>query len=191
MKAKFKVGDKVKILDGSEIRNYCGGWVSRMEKYIGKYATVAEIDKKGGDARIGYRFKEYCFLWDERGLAPAKSETIIIYRKDNEVVALDKGTGKKGIAKCSPEDEFDFMIGAKLAFERLTTERKVPPVYFTGKVVCVETDTLNFTKGKIYEFKDGFVISDKGVRLPLCFQAVRDIYDLNSKFKSQFIEIVE
>lgn len=52
-------------------------------------------------------------------LVDDKTENIIIYRKDNEVVALDKSSGEKGIAKCSPDDEFDFMTGAKLAFERL------------------------------------------------------------------------
>lgn len=52
------------------------------------------------------------------------NETIVIYRKDNEVIALDKATGKKAIAKCSPEDTFDFNIGAKLAFERLMNGNK-------------------------------------------------------------------
>lgn len=49
-----------------------------------------------------------------------KNECIVIYRKDNEVIALDKSTGKKAVAKCSPEDTFDFKTGAKIAFDRLT-----------------------------------------------------------------------
>ena len=48
------------------------------------------------------------------------NECIVIYRKDNKVIALDKTTGNKGVAKCSPDDEFNFETGAKLAFERLT-----------------------------------------------------------------------
>ena len=53
-----------------------------------------------------------------------KNETIVIYRKGREVIALDKRTGKKGIARCNPADEFDFEAGAKLAFERLFAEQK-------------------------------------------------------------------
>ena len=50
----------------------------------------------------------------------AKKECIVIYRKGSETVALDKTTGKKAVAKCSPEDTYDFYTGAQLAFERLT-----------------------------------------------------------------------
>lgn len=52
----------------------------------------------------------------------AKQETIVIYRNDNKVVALDKTTGEKAEAKCNPADEFDFRTGAKLAFNRLMGE---------------------------------------------------------------------
>lgn len=52
--------------------------------------------------------------------------TIVIYRNDNKVVALDKSTGKKAEAKCNPADEFDFRTGAKLAFNRLMGEYVKP-----------------------------------------------------------------
>lgn len=52
--------------------------------------------------------------------------TIVIYRKDNKVVALDKSTGEKTEAKCNPADEFDFRTGAKLAFNRLMGEDVKP-----------------------------------------------------------------
>lgn len=48
-------------------------------------------------------------------------ETIVIYRENNSVIALDKISGKRAVAKCSPDDKFDFNIGAKLAFKRLTS----------------------------------------------------------------------
>lgn len=52
-------------------------------------------------------------------------ETIVIYRKDNKIIALDKSTGEKAEARCHPADDFDFHIGARIAFERLTgTEKK-------------------------------------------------------------------
>lgn len=52
--------------------------------------------------------------------------TIVIYRKDNKVVALDKSTGEKAEANCNPADEFDFRTGAKLAFNRLMGEDVKP-----------------------------------------------------------------
>lgn len=58
----------------------------------------------------------------DKSLKKINSETIVIYRKDNEVTALDKSTGKKAIARCNPADEFDFRTGAKLAFSRLMGE---------------------------------------------------------------------
>lgn len=55
-------------------------------------------------------------------LKKVRSETIVIYRNDNKVIALDKSTGEKAEAKCNPADEFDFRTGAKLAFNRLMGE---------------------------------------------------------------------
>lgn len=121
---KFKKGDKVRILDGSKIEDYAGGWyVCGMEKYVGRVATVQRGETFACKTR-------YCltdcggYVWDERGLELVTDEQIIIYRKDDEVIALDKSSGVKGVAKCSPEDKFDFKIGAKLAFERLIGEVK-------------------------------------------------------------------
>lgn len=191
MKAKFKIGDRVRILNGAVIPNYTHGWGYTMSKHIGKITTV--IDKIDFGDKIGYRLKEDngYFTWDERGLAPVKPETIVIYRKDNEVIALDKTTGEKGVARCSPKDEFNFMTGAKLAFERLTSLHKEPPVYFTGKVVCINNATSVFTKGRIYEFKNGYCVNDLGVRMPISTNPILNADDMNARFYSDFIEIVE
>ena len=70
--------------------------------------------------------------------------TIVIYRKDNKVIALDKSTGEKAEANCNPADKFDFRTGAKLAFNRLMGEDAKPCLipYKNGdifKVNCVTT----------------------------------------------------
>lgn len=41
-----------------------------------------------------------------------------------KVIAKDLDSGKTGVAKCNPTDEFDFYTGAKLAFSRLCGEDK-------------------------------------------------------------------
>lgn len=119
--AKFKKGDKVRILDGSRISNYTGSWTPRMNYFIDKIATIDTLEEFS-NGRIGYHMeeKEFNFVYDERGLELVNPETIVIYRKNNKVIALDKSTGKKATARCNPADTFDFMTGAKLAFDRLT-----------------------------------------------------------------------
>ena len=47
------------------------------------------------------------------------NKPIVIYRVGRTVIALDQNTDETGVAKCHPTDDFDFSVGAKLAFERL------------------------------------------------------------------------
>lgn len=119
--AKFKKGDKVRILDGSMIGNYTGGWVDDMNEYVGKVATIECADHNFLGGNVGYYLPEFGYTFDERGLELV-NETIVIYRDDQKVIALDKSTGKTATARCNPADTFNFMTGAKLAFDRLTDE---------------------------------------------------------------------
>lgn len=129
---KFKVGDKVRILDGSKIKNYAGVWVKSMGRFVGKVETIYGIEEFSNGI-VGYKLHNTRgFTFDERGLERCVNETIAIYRKGNEVIALDKATGKEAIAKCSPEDTFDFNIGAKLAFDRLMNSNKNTTVFKNG-----------------------------------------------------------
>jgi len=48
-----------------------------------------------------------------------KKPSIVIFRRGREVIAKDVATGNKGIAKCSPDDEFVFKTGASIALARL------------------------------------------------------------------------
>ena len=186
-KHKFKVGDKVRILDGSKIEFYCGGWVDYMKKYIGKTATISSVESYIGFP-TGYRLEEYDYKWDERGLELVKPEKIIIYRNDSEVIAKNILTGKTSVARCNPADEFDFEIGAKLAFGRLVGSEPEEPKYYNGKVVCVESRTPRFTTGKIYKVDNGALIDDDGL---LSAFRYKSLYDINETFLSTFIELVE
>lgn len=56
------------------------------------------------------------FEWDNKN---TKRKPVIIYQNGQDVIALDKETGEKAVAKRHPNDEFDFAIGAKIAFGRL------------------------------------------------------------------------
>lgn len=57
----------------------------------------------------------------------SENQSITIYQKVREVIAKNNITGKTATAKCHPEDEFDFSVGAKLALDRLIESEKFVP----------------------------------------------------------------
>ena len=122
--AKFKVGDKVEILDGSKIKNYTGNFTLPMKKYIGKTMKIAEINTHY-EGRTAYCMTETGYMWDERGLklVTDNNKKIVITTDGKTTTAKlydSKNVIKTVKAKCSPEDEFDFNTGALIAFGRLT-----------------------------------------------------------------------
>lgn len=119
---KFKVGDRV-----VEKINQKKGIVVDFSYISGNVLVKFDGWNKGHDGNANTRSgKTYsgnnCWYFEEELLEIIKDETIVIYRKDNKVIALDKSTGEKAEAKCNPADEFDFRTGAKLAFNRLMGE---------------------------------------------------------------------
>ena len=170
--SKFKVGDRVittcgvfavkKRMVGTVVDfNWCGGHV--LVKFDGWHNGH---DGRGNTASGKCYDGNACYYIPET-LLKKVNETIILYRKDNRVIALDKSTGEKAEAICSPEDTFDFHTGAKLGFQRLLGEPEaVPtpmpePVKYNGKVIFVKGD-CTFRTGHIYEVKDGKLIISGG-----------------------------
>lgn len=113
-KRKFKVGDKVRIKNFDK-RPCCWNREGKMDYLMGKEIRIEKFFSNGS-IEVDGRWAVSC---NEVELV---DETIVLYRKDNKVIALDKSTGKKAEACCNPADEFDFYIGAKLAFKRLMGE---------------------------------------------------------------------
>lgn len=96
-----------------------------------------------------------------------KTTTATMYRGDEKVIAT---------ARCAPEDKFDFMVGAKLAMERLNDE--INPKYYNGKVVCIKAGTDHWTVGKVYKVTDGLIVSDKYLVHPRSGKPYRDKADI-------------
>lgn len=186
-KSKFKVGDRVRILDGSKINDYAGGWTFSMKNYIGEIATI-KYASLGLDTHYHYRLEEFGYWWDERGLELVDLE-ILIYRNGSEVIAKNTLTGKTGVACCNSASEFDFNTGAKLAFERLINPKPKKPKYYSGKVVCVSSNSSFYTKGKVYEIKDGVGKDDAGDTMT--YKPVKSFEEFSQKMLSTFIELVE
>lgn len=121
---KFKVGDKVYLLDGSKISNFAGGWIpySPMEECVGEMAEITGIDSISKGYYIKLKNGDN-WTWDERAMMSKepkkKSESIVIYNDGRVVTALNKNTKEKCTAKCNPKDKYNFETGAIVAFSRL------------------------------------------------------------------------
>lgn len=113
---KFKVGErytsKLFVDKGAVIE------ITEISGDVVSYKDIAGRTYSVKNFEIGSLFSDM--------LKKVGSETIVIYRNDNKVIALDKSTGEKAEAKCNPADEFDFRTGAKLAFNRLMGEDVKP-----------------------------------------------------------------
>lgn len=108
---KFYVGDKVKVLDGSKIKNYTGGFTNAMEDDIGKIFTIESMKKYPGN-RYGFRYSEPLHLfggviYDKRGLelvergpnAPKRK------KKAKEGKTLERGELVKTFMKLTETDK--------------------------------------------------------------------------------------
>ena len=131
-KLQFKIGDLV-IIKRSNIEN--------LLPLAGKMGTV--INRSNSN-------DSYPYLVDipGRGTAWCEVECLVEDRPKDKIVITTDGVTitatlyakdgiRNGIAKCSPDDEFDFETGAKLAMSRLYPEKSkglafVPHLEFIG-----------------------------------------------------------
>lgn len=130
VKRKFKVGDRVKVKKDIVTlnRRTVGKCGTVKELLTDNYCSVEFDEFVGGHDCNGFAKEGHGWnhAEDALDLVKTQNETIVIYRKDNKVIALDKSTGEKAEAKCNPADEFDFRTGAKLAFNLLMGEDVKP-----------------------------------------------------------------
>jgi hypothetical protein len=121
---KYKVGDRVRVRRDLVVGRIYGGLdcLQPHKKECGKIFTI--MDSEEHDYHLngsGYWWSEEMLEEvDEMGKTVMRIEII----SDGKNVRAILGQ-KVAIAKCSPEDEFDLFIGAKLALERL--EEKCSP----------------------------------------------------------------
>lgn len=197
---KFKIGDHV-VVEKSNVSswNYGGktGVINRVDPY---YEYPYRIKMDDGSA------SSWCTV---SGLV-SNSEKIVITHDGKVTTATMYGVmGKKttATARCAPEDKFDFLVGAKLAMERLMekvtgSEPKVePPKYWTGRVVCIQTDNdahdKSFNVGRIYKVDNGKFTDNLNRVRPISSERVSSPEDLTaesgyfSDWAYKFIPLVE
>lgn len=117
-KLQFKIGDLV-IIKSSNIEN--------LLPLAGKMGTV--VDRSNSNDSYPYlidipgRGRAWCEV--EHLAKHSPKDTIVITTDGVTTTATlySKDGIQNGIAKCSPDDEFDFETGAKLAMSRLYPEK--------------------------------------------------------------------
>lgn len=138
-------------LDGRQIEY---GYPDKREKYL----TLSNVESHKSEGWKTVPFSEF-LLEETIGVIKRKGNTITVHMGDLH-----------GMAKCSPDDQFDLYTGCELALRRALGEKKKEPEkpkYYNGKMVCVENGGYSWwTVGKIYEYKDGIVTTDDGDKYP-------------------------
>ena len=100
---KMKVGDIVKIKENLKI------FASGMKKYRGKQAKITHVTEKFYRLDID----DEKWAWTDDMLEPVSSKKYEVIVEGNTVTVKDS-KGNEGIAKCSPEDEFNLSTGISL-----------------------------------------------------------------------------
>ena len=119
---KYKVGDKVRIRKDL-IVGMGHGVVRVTENMLGLAGSIATVKRIIASREYLLDISER-YIWTDEMLEDVESGVLMIkiYQDGNRVIA--KKEGKFGVARCSPEDKFDILTGAKLALERLEEECK-------------------------------------------------------------------
>lgn len=141
---KFKVGDKVRIRQWEDMKrefgtvswgaiNCSNSFTEGMRELCGKKATISDI-YGAFSKNVSLKNFENCegidtnWCYSTDMLEPVEDDTEIVISKDGkEVRAVFKVNGrivKESVAKCHPDDRFNFKTGAEIAFERLFEKKK-------------------------------------------------------------------
>lgn len=186
--SKFKVGDKIIAKKNAPYSITTNGWIGIVTEVTGD-GLITAISKS--DCRYHFRYLQ------EKYFDLVSESKIVITTDGVKTVTAKLYEGKKVIktteAKCSPEDKFDFGIGAALTVERLLGNPKATikeEKYFTGKARCVKARNDFLTEGKIYEFINGRSVDDNGIQFPYATQ-IKSLTHLNKIMCSDFEEVTD
>lgn len=195
MKFKFNISDRVRVLNGSRIRDYTGGWC--MKDTVGKEGIITDrivikgrpcysirFDDRGMDLYKNCVFDERCLdfiTFDTNfsivGKVVGRKVYLRMCNSNGEIVTSE--------ARCHPDDEFDLKTGINIAIDRLFKLS-----LYNGKVVCIESDPVKFpfTKGKIYTIANGEIKDNYGIT---SLKNIRSLDEFDEVKGLSFIPLVE
>lgn len=130
--AKYKVGDKVRIVDHrTDNMNHSG----EMDKWLGKVMTIRSVDRflPGYWMEEDYGENIGCgWAWEDdmiSGLAePARKPYTVELRFDGMITTATLKRGGRDVktaeARCNPKDTYSRAEGARVAVERLFEKKR-------------------------------------------------------------------
>ena len=128
--AKYKIGDKVRIVD---YRTYRMNDFGKMDKWLGKVMTIRDLSSPGYWMREDYGENNgYGWLWDDdmiSGLAePEREPCTVELRFDGMITTATLKRGGRDVktaeARCNPKDTYSRAEGARVAVERLFEKKR-------------------------------------------------------------------
>ena len=128
--AKFKIGDRVRAMEdglsrNSHIKKGMAGDV--IDIRIGDVCVEFDDSIYGHSNPLGESGKpNHCWWVSNEEVTLITENKIVITTDGKETLARlyeDNKVVKSAVAKCSPDDIFDFNTGAKIAFNRLMEEK--------------------------------------------------------------------
>ena len=194
---KFKVGDFVQIKSWDEMVKEFGvdkwgdikcqfTFTHQMRPLCGKNLRISKIKPDSKEVRFNdlpVSFNSYNFSVDMIKPMQKKDQQpqIVILTKGKATIArlyLDKQVIKEGVAKCSPEDRFDFLTGAKLAVERLG-EPKEPMPMWGGDIVAKRKIECKVCGAEFHADSQAHYLAkeEKGLGGALCGNKTHDAFD--------------
>ena len=211
-KPRYKRGDIVVIKKDLKVNHWYSNYPG--EPMVSGWPTSFSMVQRGGQLDTikcwnshanAYELENSGAFWTETMLEPFKLTTndnwkivIVPYGDKTEAKLYEDGICKKTVScKKHPDDSYDRYVACDTLMTRLFGEKRkvetpaLKPLY-NGKVVCVDLNGSNhhlYTVGKIYEFKDGRIITDDGQKLP--YTPAHSFNDFNNWSNSIFIEVVE
>ena len=172
--AKFKVGDRVKIVRNDYLKCEIGDTGTIMAYNSGAgYAVEFDIPRPSYHGCRGLTTPGYGqWAWEENIelIEPIKDKPtrefklIITSSGDTTTAKLihGKDVTKEATVTRYSKDEYSEKAAVEAVVDKIF-EKKVD--WFNGKVVCVAYSGDGFTKGKIYECIDGEFTSDSGNKM--------------------------
>lgn len=181
--AKYKVGDKVRIVDH---RTYNMNPYGKMNKWLGKVMTIR------GLSSFGYWMEEDSgkylgdgWMWDDSmisGLAePEREPYTVELRFDGMITTATLKRGGRDVktaeARCNPKDTYSRAEGARVAVERLFEKKRKEDKPKIGDKFVVTVKSGKFGHG----FGIGDIVTLVRIQQDGCFRLVD---------KSGFIQIL-
>lgn len=134
---EHRIDDVMKVVDEKSIYFNKIGRLRAVSEKDKMFYIEFERRKTLNDSRFGWFNEEQLknLSYEER------VERNVQFVVDGETItALDQNTGRKGVARCHPDDHFNFNIGSRLAFERLLESEKA--IHTFDEVIIANRDEI-------------------------------------------------